>query len=357
MDALHDNSYRKWVKIARLIGESEIPAYVKDYTLPDGKSASTLSDNLFADPARRLYPVDGKAATWLSAAYYALAKQAELGGQAAYANDVAETICKAAAIWGISKDVEKVYAQLMPAEQKTAAVRESDYCWIVKDASGEVVERRYPIFDSIGVYKAAAYFDENRACYEHDTRKMLATNILEKASFHGVALCELPTSLLREAGFGIPSKGTLVSELTERATLMKDAENSTVLMKLAKTIGGASPAELTDVLDKVAATIEAFDRLEGLDMFYGTRLTFPADFVYGVTIKEAEEFTRNSIALGRHVYDVRKLAAEVPAQVFTDTVGWKQESWKPEALKTALAKLPADEQSALDDVITSLCEE
>ena len=70
MDVLHDNSFRQWSQIGVAL-KGTIPDYVSNYTPLEEKDASTLPDEVFADPGKRLFPLDSPANTWLSGMYYA----------------------------------------------------------------------------------------------------------------------------------------------------------------------------------------------------------------------------------------------------------------------------------------------
>jgi hypothetical protein len=346
MDVIHDNSRRQLMQISAVVGEENLPDYVQHYNVPDEKNASSLPDELFADPGKRLYPVDSKGATWLSAAYCAMNKGAEY---------TMLDIKRAADAWGITEDVDKVIQEIEAAQGniKAATDDDSNYGWIIYNRNGDVVRRRYPMFDSNGVQKAAAFFDENRRHYPHELRKQLATNILTKAAQYGVGLDVLPDSIQREAGHGIPRRTVIMRELNERAQLAKDAEFSVLMANVTRLIGNAGEGEVLDSMDKLAETIDAFDQAEGLVRYYGTKITYPADFLCSVTMKEAQDFVDKNVTLRRLTFDVEKLAVDVPAEVFHTVIGDVDVS-DAEKLAAVLRDLPAADKAAVEDHLVAM---
>ena len=345
MDIIHDNSRRQLMQLATIVGATELPDYVQDYIVPDAKIASALRDELFADPGRRMYPIDSKGATWLSAGYYALAKGAGSLDDAARHPTLA-AIKFAADVWGIGKDVNAMLDKIAAfnGTTKSAADMDENYGWLIKDVAGNVVRRRYPMFDAEGVQKAAAFFVENRRHYANDVRRGIASKIVEKAAQFGVS--GLPEAVEKEAGQGIPSRAIIVQELGERARLAKDAEFGQLVENVNKVLMHADEGEVLDAMNKLADVIAAFDEAEGLVPFYGIRISYPADFLMSLTQKEASEYVDNTVVLKRHAFDARKLAADVPLDVFEAALG------SAFAEKFAGAQMPARELKAALDALS-----
>ena len=360
MDVLHDNSYRKLHQIALVVGQ--LPGYVSNYTIPDEKQASELSDQFFADEAGRHFPIDSAGSTWLSGAYLAL-QRAELPMKKASVDYVEARIMEAAKIYGIADAVKKAMDTVttsLTLFDKTAEANES-YGWLVKDAAGNVTARRYPLFDAVSVKKAVAYFEENRHHYPLNVRKEIAGNILRKAADYSV---DVPATIMREAGMGIPRTSVLMRELLERAELAKDGENSVLLANVNNLISTMDPGALVDHLDKVAEVIDTFDQAEGLTRYYGTKIMPPADFLYGVSMKEASAFLDKAVKLHRWTFDIEKLASDVPVEIFTATLGEdvikkaqdKNGKLIPVELAATINKLGQEDKAALEEVIVAICE-
>jgi hypothetical protein len=360
MDVLSDNSFRIWNKIAAIVGEANIPDYVKNYTPPDEQTASSMSDNDFADPGKRAFPIDSKAATWLSAAYMLDAKAKEANW---LIDSQEQRMAYAIQAWGIDKDVVKVAEAYAAAagHVKQASEVDTNYGWIVKDASGNVTARRYGVFDRTGLGKAAEYFELNRRHYPLAPRTGIARFLMQKAAEYGIDYDELPGSVLREAGYGLPRKTVIMRELNERAMLAKDAECGILLANVNRLLGTGTDQEVADNLDKLAQTIDAFDQAEKLTRYYGTRITHPSDFLCSVTFKEAQAFVDNTVQLRKLVFDAAKLTTDpdftkAAAAAMGQEFAAKLSGMDSATLARTLRELPRADRGALEDGIVALCD-
>ena len=309
MDLQHDSSHRTWFYIGTH-HEKLVPGFVLDAPLLTKEAADDLPNSLFADDVRRLFPIDSPANCWLSAAYFA--KNAFDGQyRAPYCAAVEERLLKAAETYGIEDQVKATMdAVSTPIEEKQAADQDN-WGWI----SGR--EKHFPMFDREGTVKAAAYFEDNRFLYPMDMRVTVARAIIKKSEFYGV---EVPDTIRREAGYGLPRRDTLVSELLDRAYRCKDAAVSETLASIVENLCGAPMDEIQTSLEKLAELIDETDRLEGLDNQYGKKVLAPADFLYSMDTKIAEELADDAIELGRSLLSLSKLAELDPA-VFAEALG------------------------------------
>lgn len=360
MDVLHDSCFKTWLGLGNSF-ESIMPPYVLEYKVPDEKNASTIDDQLFADPVRRLFPTDCEASTWLAAAYFA--KNAEkLPYSKAEAEYVEAEIKRAADIFNIRKDIDAIMGAIrtVPAE-KVAADDDANYGLVVHDEkTGEVLMRKYPMFDDRGVKLACDYFDQYRGRYPLGVRRTIAKNIMAKAAEYGVDTCSLKPSVLREAGYGIPRKDVLMNEILERAQLTKDAEASIALANINELIAGLSDVEIGESLDKIAEVIDAFDRQAGLTKHYGVRITTPADMLFDIDIKMAEAILEDSVELNNHIFSLNKLA-ELPTSVYANVLGdafataiSKDGTISLEKLADEIHSLPRPDKAALEDHLITL---
>jgi hypothetical protein len=363
MDVLHDNSMKTWIHIGETYSHL-VPSYVMNYNLPDKEGSSKIEDGLFADPARRLFPIDDPGAIWLSAAYFAKNASA-LPYKPAEREYVKQTILKAAALHDIATDVKTIIDTITatPAE-KQAEDDDANYGWVMRNAeTGDVVARKYPMFDGIGVKKASDYFAENRAHYPIGVRRTISRNIMRKAAEYGMGTDDLAPAVLREAGYGIPRKDILMDEILERAHLTKDAESSILLANVNELLAGMDATEIGANLDKIAEVIDTFDNAAGLTQYYNKRILMPADFLYDINLKQANEAVEDAIELDRHVFSLRKLA-ELPLHVFEDVLGAdfvkaivkKASDTVVDRAKLAdeLYSLPKPDKSALERHLTTL---
>jgi len=350
MDVLHDNSLRTWVQLGDA-HESLIPQYVMQYNLPDKEAASKMEDGLFADDARRLFPVDSKEATWLSAAYFA--KNAEkLPYDAPERMYVEEIIKDAAAAYDIEEDVTAIMNAVQTSElEKSAEDDDSNYGWIMIDEkTGEVLARKYPMFDGRGVKLASTYFDENRNHYPLGIRRAIARRIMSKAADYGMDTDELSPSVLKEAGFGIPRKDVLMQEILERAHLTKDAQAAILLANVNELIAGLSDREIGGNLDKIAEVIDAFDHGADLTRYYGTRILMPSDFLFDVNLKTAQAAVEDAVELDKYLFSLDKLA-ELPLRVYEDVLG---DDFAQAIIKTGEENAQVIDKAKLADNLFSL---
>jgi len=302
MDIVQDNSHRGLLAVA---SKHVVPEYVGTHELLDKQAAEKLHDNEYADPSLRCFPVDTAANTWLSAAYFAENKGQVHRTKRAH---VKETIQRAARIHGNSADVDAVLSKQatpsVPPEQD-----DNNFCWLIKDASGKIVVKKYPVFDAYGVKTAMEYFDRYRGRYPLEVRREIATNLLKKAQEHGV---EPSAPVLKTAGYGAPHRPTLTEELLERAKLTKDAEAAVVFANLNEVLAHCSAEELAQNIEKVADNIDQLDRLNGLEKHYNTKILFPSEVVYAMSMKQASSYVDDALTLHKRTFSIEKLAGLSP---------------------------------------------
>ena len=368
MDILHDNSHRIWMKLANE-HEALIPDYVMNYTLPTKEAASEIEDDLFADSTRRLFPIDNAANTWLSGAYYA---KAAMDGELPYKNAEAEYVqarlLKAAEVYDVAEEFTKISSAISTIpEEKQASDIDDNYGWVIKSAeTGEVMERKYPMFDARGVEKAAEYFDTYRSRYPIGIRRHISRNILKKANEYGMDVYDLQSSVMREAGMGIPRKDVLMGEILERAHLTKDAGAAIALANINELLGGLKDSDIGPNLDKIAEVLEAFDSSADLTRYYNKKILMPSDFLFDIDIKQAEEVLSDAVELNKYVFSLSKLAELAPevyetvlGEEFVKDVTVKQgesEVLQIEATKLAdhLYSLPTPDRAALEEHLVNL---
>jgi len=294
MDIITDNSKRGWVKVAN---SHRVPDYVNKYVALTKEAAAELPSELYADEAKREYPIDSAPAVWLAAAYF---KEAS----ASYRNQeikehIKERIKEAATIFGISSDVEEVFSN-SSVKVATAADKDENYCWV--DQAGR---RMYPVFDKEGAEKAIQCFEERRFNYPLDMRVKLARNIISKACDYDV---EPSYVLMKEAGFGVPNRANLMSELLERARITKDPEIAYKYAQINETIATASTEDLLANLEKLAEVIDMLDEANGLKSQYNVKLLSPNESIYTMTLKEASAVVDDAIVLDKYTMKISSMA-------------------------------------------------
>lgn len=231
MDQVTDNSRRTLLAIA---DEHPLPEYVGQVELLEKEAADQLEDNLFADSARRQFPLDSPGNIWLSAAYFARGRDQLRPNTAAFVEGRIKTAAK---IHGIAEDVEPFFTEVKTAELLPED-DDNNYALVTKDASGAVLDRRYPMFDERGVKLATDYFKLNRGRYPLGIRRRIAVGICKKAAALSI---DVPDFVSREAGQGLPVRSVLMDELLMRAKLTKDAESAVLLANVNELVASAKP--------------------------------------------------------------------------------------------------------------------
>ena len=351
VDFIRDNSKRVWLGIAT---KTTVPTYVNTAEISK-EAADTLLDSEFADPVKRIFPLNNAANTWISGMYL---KEAEkpLRGEFGY-NEygyLEYQIEKAAKIYGIEDDMATGYKELEKAIVNPEDL-DSSYGWIIKDASGEVTARKFKIVNKTGVLKAASYFDRNRSKYPIAIRRQVSKFIIKKAYQYGEDTTLLPDSIIKEAGAGIPDIGQMVQEIERRALMVKDAEIKDMLNSVAAVFSVSTGTELNESLEKIAELIDSIDKLAGLDKKYGKGIQMPADIVYSIPCEKAASDINKAIQLGSYVFDITKLASLDPedysvlGETFINTIKTASGTIDSTKLKASLEKLSQVDKYILED--------
>ena len=350
MDALRDESRRTLLAIA---DKYAMPDYVKSADLMTKESAAPLPDALFADPVHRAFPVDCPANVWLSAAYFKETahdiKSAELRGF------VGGEIIKAADTLGLLPDVDALINAAAGQDYMPEA-DESNYCL----KRGE--RRMFPVFDAEGVKRACDYFERHRAEFDQAERATIARNILRKAAQHQVK--DVPSFIERESGSGMCDRAVMLDELLERARMTKDAESAMVTGALVEAISMATPEELMGgALTKIGELVEQLDTLNNMADYVGSKVTFPADFLFSMDAKRAMDLSDDAVHLNRHTFSAKRLCELGPeffkgamGDEFVTTVS-ENGALDPVKLASVVATLPRPDKTALEEYIVASSEE
>ena len=307
MDILNDNLYATLMEIRGTCG---IPKYVESATPLSKEAAAALPDTLFADRVNRRYPIDSKANTWLSAAYFAKTASGDNYSSGTMRDLVGSTIRYAAGKYGICDDVDKAMAALSAPVEKKAS---DDGCY------GWPSEKRYPMFDEHGVKLACDYFSENCFNYPPKLRRDIASRILAKCAEYRL---DAPETVRQEAGEGFSLRQDAAEEVLDRVKAVSRLD-----AKVACALGGALKAMLlapferyTSQVEKLASALDMVDAKFGFDDEYGTRFLSPMAIFHGRNVKEAQDVVQDTVELGPNHFSVKKLAS-LPAEVFTDALG------------------------------------
>lgn len=347
MDIIHDTSNIQLCKIADLY---DMPDYVKTAEALDKESAAGLPAELFADQVGMHFPINNRAQTWLSAAYF---NENEEKMAADVAGAAKEMILKAASIYNIDQDVRDVFAC-----EKVAADDQPEVYYCYTDENGR---HHYPVFGPEGVKKACAHFDTHYSDYKPTVRHEIARNIIKKAQDFGV---EPSRPVMIHGGLGLIDTAALASEIFERAKMTKDAEAAAALGNLASLLEVMDASDLCGETEKIAEVMEAVDTLNGMDRNYDHLYWSPMEAICPMTVKEAEAFVNDTLELKNHHFSLKKLA-ELDATIFTDVLGedfageltHEDGTLSVEKMAEILPTLPDTDKRLLEKHIVSSCEE
>lgn len=345
MDSTTDNSLRTLWGILKTAGT---PDYVADGSLIGEKDAAALPDTSFADRVHRRFPIVDKANTWASAGYFAKTAS-DCGYTPATRELVLARIKRAAAVYGIGKDVEDAMAKIASAQEpvqiKVAADDLSNYC--------DPDHKGFPVFDKKGAELANDFFARNAYQYGHARRQQIAQNILRKSAEYQVKVAE---QVRLSAGQGFPNRETLAENLLFRANeLMRRGtyKMASELCKFAKEVCTCSDEELDQSRNGLFDALAGIDEMTGIDDCYGRKFNAPEEVVFEITPEYMKEIIDDAVPMGRETLSAKALA-ELPRALFEkvlpkELVGGMMEGGKisPKKLSVTIISLKSPETSHL----------
>lgn len=309
MDITDDRLHSTLLQVLKQAGK---PTYVGESSPMDKEAAAKLPDALFADRVNRRYPIDSKANTWLSAAYFAKTAENDNYSSKVMKDLVERTIKLAADRYGIRKDVDEAMEKIrVKPAVKTAADDESNYGW--------PSEKKYPMFDERGVKLANSYFAENCFNYPPKMRREIATRIFQKSAEYGI---EANDAVRRESGNGFNLKEDAGIEILDRVKAASDRNPKlgSALAKAASALFAMPMKGYPERMKKFAELLDQVDEELGFDDQYGVRFRSPMEIFHGRNIKEANAFLDDSVQLGDNLFSITKLAG-LPMNLFTSALG------------------------------------
>lgn len=350
MDFVNDNSKRTWIKIASLI---TLPQYVKESLVMTKEAATELDKTDFADPNDRLFPINDAASIWTSSIYFdinkdKLNKNAQVYTEAALKN--------AQAVYGVADDVTNALKEFNSHIEKTAA-NDEDYCWLIKNAGGTVIEKRYKVCNKEDIVKAAEYFIKYRDNYTADNKKDICRGIVKKAAQLEVELDSIAQPVLSDLQIGLPNITVIETELYKRASYCTDDKATSLINSLISVLSNSSIKEITEKSTKLAEALDNFDAMYEMDTLYDKKLMRPADIFFGVSIKEAEKKLAKAFKLSANVFDIQelcKLAVDNYAILGDDFIKDFSNPIDPVFLRTKLSKLADDDKYILEEHLLGL---
>jgi hypothetical protein len=281
IDHVSDTNGAELYRLSRLY---TFPDFVKAASRDDTLRPAALPVTVYADPRFKHFPCHNKAAAWLSALYFQEQKPAYHPKDAALIEQRLDGFAKH---WGIKAAVDTMRTQ-WEETHKNADDKLPDtdfgYVWVGEDGSKQ---RSLRLKNALEVKEAAAWLARYRDELPWHDRHTIASKILVKAARFGASLGEHDGYIERQAGRGICNPAKVVSAIRHRAKLARDNAAKAAMEQLADMVADKPRFALSgDVLTKLAATIDSFDRGSGLATKYSDVLQRPEDIVFESTWKE-----------------------------------------------------------------------
>jgi hypothetical protein len=334
-------------ELYRAIRTHDAPEYVLAAKADDLVGRDDTPANLFADAANRRYPINTKAAVWLSAT---LLEQEDAETREKFAGRI-----DAGAGWfRCEGDVAAVREKAAKDRTLDESSIPDDKYGLVEKAADGTKERRCRLLNAPEIAAAAGWLLAHRGTFEYPDRRKLAAAILRRAHEEKLEL-DAADDLGRIAGNGIVTRDMAKRAILARAVLIegKDPARAKDLRLVAEHI----PVEAAGRA-KVAAALDEVDARYDLRAQYGPAITWPEDELFAITEKVADSVTRSFIQLSSgSVYRVRDLERLDP-ETLLDAMGEKiAMDCAPtgvvcdgDAMAEALPALPADQARLFDAV-------
>jgi len=161
------------------------PEFIKEASVSTAKELAELPDESFADPGRRRFPCHTKAACYLAAVeYFPNAVYDSREGL-----DVAGSLLKFAAYWGIDKEVGSVMSQVADDVDRYQGVI-PDSAFLLTTESGGRKLKMFPATDEQNTAKSASDLYDARCRLPFADRTKAASALLLKAKELGLTLSD-----------------------------------------------------------------------------------------------------------------------------------------------------------------------
>lgn len=292
------------------------PEYVKVAAIDELTGAVEDDNRLFADPGTRVYSTRTKAATWVAVAHF-VEHAAAL--PATTRERVAARLDDAARLHGIEAEVallREKHAGSLATDP--AGLPDEAFGWLVKNASGAVVERRLRLLNPIEVKAAAAWLLEHRDRFLLEDRMKIARRVLARAKATCADLDDDADAIEKIAGYGDSALPTVRAAIAMRIQLLRVKKAVAAAEGLAELSAALAenPLALRDRGRrlKVAATLDQMDRDFRLQPHYEhDGLPRPEEALYGVTEKAACDYLAARVEVGGATYEKAAIDAVDPA--------------------------------------------
>lgn len=318
----------------KLFNNKEVPSFVKEGEMLEQEVIETLPSSSFACVDSRSLPINDAANTFVSAAYYYGANEKNAS--------VEERILKAAQLFEISEDVQKVAQEL--SNKKEAAVSTSEAWEIsletskgIKTFSGNNSEslKKFAQFYTEELFNKLS-FGEKIDCAEKIAGQMTERNL------------EVPERVLQVSGKFLPNVEKLAEQIKARAVRIFDHEKKSELCKMADELLDCKDKTL-DGMHKIAEILDTIDQQNQLNRFYNKSILDPFASVFNTHPEEASKLA-TVISIGEKDYsfeELTEISTDILKTAFSSEVceklGLSDNSYNP----TKLAELSTEERDLL----------
>lgn len=309
MDHIADVATTGGTELHRLRQIYEFPEFVKTaqniklhLTVPPETSQSSC-----ADAANNQFWCHTKVSCWLSHLFYQ-EKRAEFSPRDQVR--IEAKLVKYAEYFDIVPECLAIQ-KTWQARHKTAEEQlpDSAYAYVWYGNNG-TKERSYPLRNGVEVKTAADYLATYRDRFPYETRRVMATKILEKAAQYSAAISEHAEFLEKQAGRGCGDKNRIEQAILKRAYAVPVTRGVTydeqgvatggvreIFMKMAEEVKKLPRQAIgPDTLVKLASTLDQCDRLYGLTAKYDTDgIERPEDVCFETT------FSKTAADAAQHV--------------------------------------------------------
>lgn len=235
----------------------DLPEYVKTAEIAEIDELYNLPKTAFADPERRIYPINSPATLYVSNAHF-VNKRADivrLYGED-YASMLENNIKQAADILDILEDLQDYNKNLNI--KKASDYSEKFMVDFNVDGMLQPVQL-YPVKTAQDLTEAAEAFTANLHNFPFDVRVKSAENFIKAA--HELGVEEMPDLLMKYAGMYYPDLDKLDQELWRRSTKLTKEAHVEIYDKMRFDLENMS--DFSDVM-KIAETCFNIENMEGL---------------------------------------------------------------------------------------------
>lgn len=285
-DYARDKNKVEFFKLHRM---NDLPGFVKEACLMEESALGKLQSSQFAEPLLRMFPINTRAETWVSAAY--MQKQAAEG--ATIRKEAFDLVKEACELFDVSFDSIRV-ASLEKAASNYVTIQYKDDTSVyaaVPAQEGEHLDKIASDILCVGNHT-------------HDIRGNVARQVLGAAATMNHFFDEsTQVALEKTACYGVGSLPVVQEAISQRrlaiAKIMPHhVESMHVLSKYASdSCGSDTDIVAGEVLDKIARVLDAVDRENNLHLKYGDNFRTPALQLCSVSVSQVDGYNNNLVKL------------------------------------------------------------